>query len=77
MYDPTLKELVDFGPADWAHFLQKCLGLPDGPFTVEKENLSTYTVDADRAFRFELPEPMVAHLELEAGWKENRRGRFL
>jgi predicted transposase YdaD len=77
MYDPTLKYLIDHAEADWARFLTRTLGLPDSPYTNESTNLPAGPLDADRVFRFELPEPYLINLEIESGRPADRPSRFL
>jgi len=64
-FDATLNTLLDAHAEDWAAFLAARVGVPTGPTTALDTDLST-TLQADRLFRIDGPEPVVLHLELES-----------
>lgn len=78
MSDPIIKMICDaHGPAI-VGFFQRWLGLPEGgPFELVQPNLPPGTIEADRVFRLELPEPMLLHTEWESASKLGRAQRFL
>ena len=64
-FDATLNSLIDDHRQEWAAFLASRCGVPPGPAEAVDTDLST-TLQADRLFRIDGPEPAVIHLELES-----------
>lgn len=64
-FDATLNTLIDAHIEDWARFLAARCGVPLGPVSVLDTDLSA-TLQADRLFRIDGPNPAAVHLELES-----------
>lgn len=64
-FDATLNALIDVAPEDWANGFARIAGIPPGPSTVLDTDLAT-SVQADKIFRIDGPNPTILHLELEA-----------
>lgn len=64
-FDATLNALIDAHVPDWAAFLAARVGVPTGPATPLDTDLSA-TLQADRLFRVDGPDPFALHLELES-----------
>jgi hypothetical protein len=64
-FDATLNALIDARPDDWANGFGRLVGIPPGPCEVLDTDLAT-TVQADKVFRINGPQPAILHLELEA-----------
>ena len=62
-YDPTLKTLVEVGPADWTVFA----GLPAAPTRVIDADISTVSGAADKVLHVDANPPYILHLEFVAG----------
>ena len=77
MFDPLLKTLCDDHPRPWVDLICRSAGLPTGvPGTPVKASIPAKALEADRAYRLELPEPVVVHVEFESAWQSDRPGRF-
>ncbi len=64
-FDATLNALIDIRPEDWARAFARLAGIPPGPATALDTDLAT-TLQADKLFRIDGPQPGLLHLELEA-----------
>jgi hypothetical protein len=64
-FDATLNSLIDDHIVEWASFLAARAGMPMGPVQSLDTDLST-TLQPDRLFRIDGPQPFVLHLELES-----------
>lgn len=64
-FDATLNSLIDDHRDEWAAFLAVRAGIPSSPAEPLDTDLSA-TLQADRLFRLNGPEPAVIHLELES-----------
>jgi predicted transposase YdaD len=64
-FDATLNSLIDLRADDWATFLADWVGIPRGPSSAVDTDLSI-TVQADKVFRIDGPDPALVHLEMES-----------
>jgi predicted transposase YdaD len=62
-FDPTLKDLVEAGPADWPVLL----GQPPAPTTVIDADIATVSGAGDKALRVAAAPPYLVHLEFQTG----------
>jgi predicted transposase YdaD len=62
-FDPTLKTLVEVGPADWTVFA----GQPAAPTRIIDADIATISGAADKVLRVEATPPYLLHLEFVAG----------
>src|SRR5262249_53588866 len=62
-FDPTLKALVETGPADWPVLL----GQPAAPTDVIDADIATVSGAADKVLRVRADPPYLLHLEFQAG----------
>lgn len=62
-FDPTLKSLVEVGPADWTVFA----GQPAAPTRIIDADIATVSGAADKVLRVEATPPYILHLEFVAG----------
>src|SRR5437879_954327 len=62
-FDPTLKTLVEVGPADWTVFA----GQPAAPTRIIDADIATVSGAADKVLRVEGKPPYLLHLEFVAG----------
>src|SRR5260370_2173602 len=62
-FDPTLKTLVEVGPADWTVFA----GQPAAPTRIIDADIATVSGAADKVLRVEARPPYILHLEFVAG----------
>ncbi len=62
-FDPTLKTLVEVGPADWPALID----LPPAPARVIDADVATVSGAADKVIHVEAAEPFLLHLEFQAG----------
>src|SRR6266849_4179113 len=62
-FDPTLKTLVELGPADWTVFA----GQPAAPTRVIDADIATVSGAADKVLRVAADPPYLLHLEFVAG----------
>src|SRR6266849_275681 len=62
-FDPTLKTLVELGPADWTVFA----GQPPAPARIIDADIATVSGAADKVLRVEAIPPYLLHLEFVAG----------
>lgn len=62
-FDPTLKTLVEVGPADWTVFA----GQPAAPTRIIDADIATVSGAADKVLRVEAIPPYLLHLEFVAG----------
>jgi predicted transposase YdaD len=62
-FDPTLKTLVEIGPADWTVFA----GEPAAPTRVIDADIAAISGAADKVLRVETKPPYILHLEFVAG----------
>jgi len=62
-FDPTLKTLVEVGPADWTVFA----GQPAAPTRIIDADIATVSGAADKVLRVEANPPYLLHLEFVAG----------
>jgi hypothetical protein len=62
-FDPTLKTLVEVGPADWTVFA----GQPAAPTRIIDPDIATVSGAADKVLRVEATPPYLLHLEFVAG----------
>jgi len=72
-YDPTLKALVEAGPADWPVFI----GQPRAPTDVIDADIATVSGAADKALRVRANPPYLLHLEFQSGHDSVRLPRKL
>ncbi len=64
-FDATLNALLAVRPGDWARHFARLVAIPPGPAVSLDTDLAT-SVQADRVFRIDGPQPALLHLELEA-----------
>src|SRR6202035_3018250 len=62
-FDPTLKTLVELGPADWTCFA----GQPAAPTRIIDADVATVSGAADKVLRVHADPPYLLHLEFVAG----------
>jgi hypothetical protein len=75
-FDSMLNSLIDGHESNWAGYFGARAEIVPGPATALDTDLST-TLQADRLFRIDGPEPAVLHLELEATGKLGRPAQLL
>jgi predicted transposase YdaD len=73
-FEATLKDLVEGYPRNWLDHLGFS---PTGPVELIDADLSTVTAGADKLLRVEDPEPLLLHLELQAGYEVDLDRRVL
>jgi hypothetical protein len=77
-FDATLKQLVDQFGADWAAFLCRHLGLPEGTRAEPLDaDLSVASPQADKLLRLGGATGGILHLELESSWAGDIPDRML
>ena len=62
-FDPTLKDLVEAGPADWPVLL----GQPPAPTTVIDADIATVSGAADKVLRVRGTPDWILHIDFQAG----------
>jgi predicted transposase YdaD len=62
-FDPTLKAMVEIGPADWVLLA----GYAPDPVTILDSDLATVSRAADKVLRVAAASPYLIHLEFHAG----------
>jgi predicted transposase YdaD len=62
-FDPTLKTLVEAGPADWTVFA----GQPAAPTRIIDADIATISGAADKVLQVEAKPPYILHLEFVTG----------
>ena len=65
-YDPTTRNLIEMGPAEWASYLGSPQDDPDKVIVIDS-NLSTIAAEADKVLWIKAPKPWIQHVELQAG----------
>jgi predicted transposase YdaD len=65
-YDPTARNLIELGPAEWVEYLGNP-GRDPAKVRVIDSNISTVTAEADKVIWVDDSEPWIQHIELQAG----------
>ena len=65
-FDPTMRKLIEMGPAKWHEYLGSPPTDPGRVFVIDS-NISTVTAEADKVLWVGEPEPWIEHIELQAG----------
>ena len=65
-FDPTTRQLIELGPAEWLAYLRKRV-IDPGRLAVIDSNLSTFMAEADKVIRVNDLIPWIQLIELQAG----------